>query len=382
MTVFKTFIQILKKNKGIVILYTVLLLVFGSLNMQNNQSSIIFEAYEPDIFIVNEDEEVGVTKDLIKYIKDHSKTPEIKNNEDAINDALFYEDVSLVVYIPKDYNKDFMDGKNPQITIKKSQTYYSSLAEMIVQRYVKVATIYQKSIKDESLLIEKINETLGQNVETNITTQIDTGSLKRAAFYYDFASYSFIACLIYVICLIFTTFNQVNVRKRTIISSYNYKKYNRALLLSNCLYSLVLWLFYVIMSFIIVGKAMVTINGTILIANSLVFVICSTCMSFFIGNLVKDKNAITGIVNVVAIGSSFLCGAFVPAQWLPDFVKTIAHVLPAYYYINTNDRVALMEEFTWETLTPVLINTGILIGFSILFIILANIVSKKKRKIG
>ena len=36
---------------------------------------------------------------------------DLKNNEDAINDALFYRDVNYVIYIPKNYNKDFMDGK-------------------------------------------------------------------------------------------------------------------------------------------------------------------------------------------------------------------------------------------------------------------------------
>ena len=69
-----------------------------------------------------------------------------------------------------------------------------------------------------------------------------------------------------------------------------------------------------------------TKEGLIYILNSFIFTICATTMSFFIGNLITNKNAVNGIVNVVALGSSFLCGAFVPMRWLPDSVLKIAHV--------------------------------------------------------
>lgn len=382
MTVFKTFFKILNKNKGIIILYTVILLTFGAFNMSNSESTMVFEASKPDIYIVNEDEEVGITKDLIRYIKENSDTPEIENTKEAIDDALFYEEVNMVVYIPKGYHKDFMEGKNPEITVKKSETYYASFAEMIVKRYIKIATVYQKSITDENQLIEKVNETISKETQTQITTKLDTTALGKATFYFNFASYSYLACLIYVISLILLTFNEEKVRKRTIISSYNYKKRNRILLLSNLLYSFVLWLIYAVMSFVLVGNVMLSLHGLILFINSFIFVICATCISFFIGNLITNKNAVSGIVNVVALGSSFLCGAFVPSEWLPDFVKTIAHVLPTYYYINTNDKLKSIEEFNFDNMQPLLVNMGIVIGFSILFIILSNVVSKKNRRIG
>ena len=144
MTVFKTFLKILNKNKFIIILYTLFLIFFGGFNMQTSESNINFVASKPDIMIVNYDEEKGITKDLIKYIEENSNVVDLKNNEDAINDALFYRDVNYVIYIPKNYNKDFMDGKNPEIEIKSTGDYQSSFAEMLLSRYIKVANIYQK----------------------------------------------------------------------------------------------------------------------------------------------------------------------------------------------------------------------------------------------
>lgn len=382
MTVFKTFLKILNKNKFIIILYTLFLIFFGGFNMQTSESNINFVASKPDIMIVNYDEEKGITKDLIKYMEENSNVVDLKNNEDAINDALFYRDVNYVVYIPKNYNKDFMDGKNPEIEIKSTGDYQSSFAEMLLSRYIKVANIYQKSINSEEELISKINETLSKKSEVEITSKLDTNILSKATFYYNFANYSIMACLIYVICLILASFKDIKIQKRTIISSTNYKTLNRQLLLSNSLFSIILWMIYVVLSFILVGDIMFSIHGIFYLINSFVFTICATTIALFIGNIVSNKNTISGIVNVIALGSSFLCGAFVPMEWLPDGVIKIAHILPSYYYISNNEVLKTLELINLNTIKPILLNIIIVLSFSIMFIILTNIVSKRKQKIG
>jgi len=126
---------------------------------------------------------------------------------------------------------------------------------------------------------------------------------------------------------------------------------------------------------------MTTATGVVYIINSLVLTICATTIAFFIGNLVSNKGTINGIVNVVALGSSFLCGAFVPMEWLPDSVLKIAHTLPTYYYISTNEALKTLEKFNFASLKPLIVNMVIMLGFAIVFIILANVVSRRKRKI-
>ena len=382
MIVFKTFLKILNKNKFIIILYTVFLIGFGGFNMQTSDNSTNFVASKPDIMIVNYDEEKGITKDLIKYITDNSNIIELNNNEEAINDGLFYRDVNYVIYIPENYSEDFMDGKNPEINIKSTGDYQSSFAEMLLSRYIKVANIYQKSIKNEDELTSKINETLSKQSEVEITSKLDTDSLAKATFYYNFASYSILACLVYVICLVLSSFKDIKIQKRTIISSTDYRKLNRQLLLSNSLFSIILWGVYVALSFVLIGDVMFSNQGIVYLINSFIFTMCATTIALFIGNLVSNKNAINGIVNVIALGSSFLCGAFVPMEWLPDGVLKIAHILPSYYYISSNESLKTLEVFNLETMQPIITNMIVILGFSIIFIILTNIVSKRKQKIG
>lgn len=258
MTVFKTFWKILNKNKATVIIYTVMLLIFGASNMQTSENNMSFIASKPDVLIINYDEEKGITKNLIKYITDNSNIIDIENDEEKINDALFYRDVNYVIYIPENYNKDFIDGKNPELEIKSAGDYGASFEEMILSRYIKVANIYQKSIQNEDELINKINETLSKETEVKITSKLDTNTLSKATFYYNFASYSILSCLILIISLILSSFNEERIRKRIVVSNTNYRKHNRLLLISNCCYSLILWLLYILISFVILGDIMTT----------------------------------------------------------------------------------------------------------------------------
>ena len=99
MTVFKAFLKVLNKCKVPIILYTVLLIGFGGFNMQTSDNSTNFVASKPDVYIINEDKEEGITKNLVDYMKNNTNVLEVPSTEEAIDDALFYLDVNYIIYI-------------------------------------------------------------------------------------------------------------------------------------------------------------------------------------------------------------------------------------------------------------------------------------------
>lgn len=385
MTVFKSFLKILNKFKVPVIMYSVILIVFAALQLQTSDKSTNFVSSKPDILIINK-EETGktskLTNNLIEYLKKSTNIKEIENTDNSINDALFYRDVNYIIYIPINYENDFLNGLNPQIEVKSVGDYPSSYAEMLLTKYVKVANIYSQNIKNEDELIAKINDTLAKQVDVKIASKLDTSALSKANFYYNFANYSILAGCVYVISLMLSSFRAEKIKKRTIISSMSLKKHNTILLLSNFLFAVVLWAFYVLVSFVLLENVMTTINGLLYIINSFIFMICALTIAFLIGNLEIDKEAINGVVNVIALGSSFLCGAFVPSQYLPEYVVKISKILPSYWYMNNNELIASIEKVNIATLQPIIINVIIILGFCVMFSIISNIISKRKTKIG
>ena len=380
MTVFKTFFRIVNKLKPTIILYTALLIIFGAVNMKTSDNNINFVNSKPDILIINQDVNKGLTKNLIDYMKKNSNIMKVENNEEKINDALFYREVSYVIYIPKDYRKNVLLGNNPKLDIKKTDEYDAHLSEMMLKRYIKLQNIYNKEAGSEDELITLINDNINDDVNIKITSKVDTSKTYNIVYYFNFASYSILAIIIYIVCLVLCSFKEESISKRINISSINYKSHNNKILLASIVFSSIVWLLFVIIGVIVVGDIMFSLRGLISIINSFIFTFCALTLSILISSLTNNKNAISGIVNVIALGSAFLCGAFVPAEYLPSSVLNFAHILPAYYYINSNDLLKNIDVINISSMQPIIINMIIIIIFSILFIILNNIVTRKKRK--
>lgn len=382
MTVFKAFLKIVKKCIFPIILYTVILILFSGINLSTNDNNMNFVSSKPDIYIINNDKYEGITKSLIDYMTANSKVIKLDDTEEARSDAIFYRDVNFIMEIPYNFNEEYLKGVELEIKIETTGDYPSVQASNLLNRFLSTARVYKNLNLSEEDLIKSINKSLTNNVNVEITSKLDTNTLNKTTNYYNFLNYAFLAGSIYVICLVLSSFKNENIKKRTIISSMNQNKFNRDLLLSNSLFALILWILYIILSFILIGSSMFSMHGLIYIVNSFVFAICTLCIAFLLGNTIRNKDAINGIINVIALGSSFLCGAFVPMEYLPKSVLDIAHILPSYYYIKNNNLISTLETINLVNLKPVLINMIILIAFAIVFIIITNIITRRTRKIG
>ncbi len=377
MTVFKTFWKVVNKYKGTIIGYTIMLIIFGTINMSSNDVTSTFKESKPDVIIVNNDN-TTLASGLVKFFKENANIIQVKNTKTAIDDAIFYRDASYVIYIQKGYEESILSGGDGNIEFKSSGDYTSNLAQLLLTRYIKTIKILSKEYSDKETLIKKVNSTLKSNTKVNLTNKINTTELTRLSRYYNFASYTLIAVIVFIICLVLASFNKSVLRKRIVVSSMNYKVHNRYILLASTLYSVFVVILYTLLSFIVFGNLAFSERGLIYILNTFVFSFTALCMALLISTLVKSKEAISGIVNVVSLSQAFLCGAFIPVMWLPDSVIKMAHIFPAYWYINTNDLLTEVEVLSFSNLKPVWINMVILIIFGVVFIILNNIVSRRK----
>lgn len=379
MTVFKTFWNIAKKYKGTILMYTMILIIFGGMNMQTQDNQMNFVDSKPDIFIINHDRENKITDNLVKYLEENSNRVTLKNNKDAIKDALFYRDISYIIEIPENYGNDIKENKNPEIIVQSTGSYQAGLAERILSRYIQTQNVYAKYIHDEKELISAIDTSLSKTTKVELTSKIDTDSIEKMTQYFNFASYTIMAVIIFIICLILSSFKEKTVRKRIVVSSMNYRKHNQKILAASLTYAMIVWILFAVLGLALLRDSLLTARGAIYLWNSFVFTFCSLTIAQLISTLVTNKEAVSGIVNVVALGSAFLCGAFVPAEWLPDFVLKIAHFLPSYWYIHSNDLLSKMEIINLGNLEPIFQNTMVLFAFSLFFIILNNRISKQRQ---
>ncbi len=382
MTVFNTFWKVINKYKGTIILFTVMLVTFGGINTTSNNSTVDFTNSKPDIIIVNNSGNNDLTKNLISYLEKNTNVKDVKNTEEARNDALFYREVNYIIYIPKDYQKDVLSGKTPEIDIKTVGDYNSSLAEMLLTRYLKIQSIYAKNISTEQELITAINKNLSKTSEVTITSKVDTTKTSRVSRYFNFASYSAMFIIIFVICMVLSSFNTKTIKKRTIISSMNYKTHNKYLLRASFIYSIIVWLLFMLLGTILFSNTILSLRGLVYALNLFIFIFTSLTLALLLSTLIDNKDAVNGIVNVISLGSAFLCGAFIPTEWLPETVIKISRIFPTYWYVNSNDLLASLQTINITSLNQVIINMIVMLVFALIFIIINNLVSKKKQIVG
>lgn len=382
MTVFNTFWKVINKYKGTIILFTVMLVTFGGINTTSNNSTVDFTNSKPDIIIVNNSGNNDLTKNLISYLEKNTNVKDVKNTEEARNDALFYREVNYIIYIPKDYQKNVLSGKTPEIDIKTVGDYTSSLAEMLLTRYLKIQSIYAKNISTEQELITAINKNLSKTSEVTITSKVDRAKTSRVSRYFNFASYSAMFIIIFVICMVLSSFNTKTIKKRTIISSMNYKTHNKYLLRASFIYSIIVWLLFMLLGTILFSNTILSLRGLVYALNLFIFIFTSLTLALLLSTLIDNKDAVNGIVNVISLGSAFLCGAFIPTEWLPETVIKISRIFPTYWYVNSNDLLASLQTINMTSLNQVIINMIVMLVFALIFIIINNLVSKKKQIVG
>ena len=378
MTIFKTYWKIVKKNIGIIILYTVMLLVFGTMNLKANKNSFEFISSKPDIIIVNNSSGI-VTDNLILYLKTNANVKNITDEND-IDDAVFFRDTNYVIYIPKEFENKIENGKEFNIDIKTNNSYDSYIASELLNKYLDVFSKYMNLYNNKILAIQKLDNSL--NKKASVVIENKTNLNSKTSLFYNFSSYSIMAIVIYIICLVLSSFNDEKISKRTSVSGMNYKTFNNYLYISSFTFTFIIFIVYLILSFLILKSTILNINGILYSLNMFIFFIVSFTMAILISNLVKSKGAISGVVNVISLGSAFLCGAFIPVKYMPSFALKIAHIFPTFYFIDNNEYIASLQNFDKSSYEFVLKNFIIMIVFIIFFLILNSLVTRFKRKVN
>ena len=378
MTIFKTYWKIVKKNIGIIILYTVMLLVFGTMNLKANKNSFEFISSKPDIIIVNNSSGI-VTDNLILYLKTNANVKNITDEND-IDDAVFFRDTNYVIYIPKEFENKIENGKEFNIDIKTNNSYDSYIASELLNKYLDVFSKYMNLYNNKILAIQKLDNTL--NKKASVVIENKTNLNSKTSLFYNFSSYSIMAIVIYIICLVLSSFNDEKISKRTSVSGMNYKTFNNYLYISSFTFTFIIFIVYLILSFLILKSTILNINGILYSLNMFIFFIVSFTMAILISNLVKSKGAISGVVNVISLGSAFLCGAFIPVKYMPSFALKIAHIFPTFYFIDNNEYITSIQNFDKVSYEFVLKNFIIMIVFIIFFLILNSLVTRFKRKVN
>ena len=385
MQVFKAYFKIIKKNLPMLILYLVIFLsvAIGITASNRTQEMTSFSTAKSDLALINDDKASDLSKGLVTYIEQNANLVDVGEDTEKLKDALFYEKIDYILRIPEGFSQAFMAGNDVQLEQTKGIDQTAGIQlEMLLNRFLNTASLYARHGNNltQAEVIEKTIKDL--SLETPVEMKTFDSGLSDAdliAYFFNYASYSTIIILIFGISTFMLVFNKSFIKQRTMCSPLSSNQMVAQRLMGDLVLAVCLWLITTICGFLVHGDALLSVNGALWILNLLIFSLVCLSISFLIGSLIKNKNSLSAVANTVGLGSSFLCGAFVPQYLLGESVLSVARFIPTYWYIRGNNLIAGLNTFNSETLGPVLMTFVIQIGFIVAIIAVSMVINKQRR---
>lgn len=363
MKVYKNYFKIVWAHKVPIILYTVIFLVLLMFFTQSEEAKG-YESVAVNIY-VDDQAETNVSKALVAYLGKSNKIIDI--DKDLVEDKLFYKNINVALEIPKDFAS------------KKKVLYKAAPGDIGGMKVKEEVNKYLSQVESYTLAgfsmdeaITNTNADLEEKFVVSIKSAAGVKTEDHSASYFNFLNYLLLSQIMLVVGTLVKVYKKKTLAMRNLVSPLPKGKMNFQLMLGHITTGLGVWFLYMLIFVILYKYDFTRLDINLMMINSLVFALAVVAMAVMLTSLIKNDNAVQGLTNVLALGSSFLCGAFVPQKFLGSTALKIGKIFPSYYYIKNNN--LLEENPSFETIK---INLFIILAYALGFIIIFTI-SKPK----
>ena len=392
MTVFSSFFKVAKRRVVAVAIYLGLMLVMTVMitaAVGDRPGELTVSTQDYRIAIRNEDTGDEVTDALVRFITERTRVRPLPETERALEDALFWRDVDYVLHFDKGFGQRVLAGEAPEVIAYASPNDYAHMyVDTYVNRFLGTLQAYRAALPGETVAhsLKRVEQDLSAQTPL-LSAKVDQESLPETllAWYFSYVSYPLLAALTTGMGMILATMLEKRLVVRSRASSLSERKRNAQLVLAGWAYGTLIWLILVVMGVLTSKAHLSTLMQPkflkMLLGSYLYMFICAV-LALLVSSLTQQREVINGVTNVVALGSSFLAGVFVPVELLGENVVRIGKLLPAYWYTAAvravGDAPVQTPEVTaeyWRCMGILVLMLGVLMAATLL-------VSKHKRAQG
>lgn len=380
MQVFKAYFKVLNEYKKPMIMYLVIfaivLFCFIIPNLAGKNEGYVEQSCD---FAVFDYDNSRSSKDFISYLSKNNELVEIAGDEkEIIQDELYYRNIVCALRIPEGFEEklEHGDAKEMLEVVTIPGTTASSVFESEIDGYLSAVTTYMDAGFSLEDAMEKAEKALDVEVNVSLPDESDAGLHSPRYYFYNYLAWVMICIMILGVCPILLTFNKNEIKNRVECSSYRFSDLNKELLLGVLITGLGICIILAILSVICFGEDMFNISGLLNMINLICYMLVALAISFVISRLIKKDDMLNMAANIISLGMAFLCGIFVPKEFLGEGVIKLAHFLPAYWYSQTVDR---LDHYTPEVLPEITQYMGIEILFAMVIVALGLVVARKQQ---
>lgn len=359
MQVFKHFMKAAYKNIFSILIYAVIFLVV-IFSVTSDKKETAYREESIDV-IIDDRAHDQVSEAVERYFQNDKIT--YKNMTDSDKElAISLAESSLIVTINEDAEKLILEDPKAAVSVYSVNDESGAGAVYNLSQFIGFLKYYEL---DTDKAMDMMNTSADVIIMSGEKAEVDLNYLFR------FAAFILTAMLMFNISLVNSSLNEKNFYKRTVASPIKNLSYNAQIFLGQGILALVLIVFMLFVMSLILPEIKENIGMTFL--NFLVYILSILGMANLLTSITDKKQAVVAIVNVFSMLLATTGGAFIPLEFLPNWMVNVGKIMP-FYYFGANANVYTIDQ-------TYIRNLLIMLLMGVFYFVLSSLLLKKKRSI-
>jgi len=374
-----------------ILIYLVLLSVFGLLTgmaRSEDDSSQVTTA-TASVAVIDRDGST-ISRGIKDYVESVGKVQPLEDSTQAIQDATAQNRVNYVLIIPAGYGQRLQQATRQGIepprmdTVIGYESASGALMNVRTDSYTGQVADYLATLTDDpTRAVALAEETMSHSAPAERIAQ-DTAPLSHSFLVYTrFSLYPLMAFAIVTISTLMTALGRRAVRSRLDAAPVSGGARNLGLLGACLVVGVVGWLWILGLGVAVFGAGSVTTSAPLLgVVGAALgsYMLVAVSLGFLMGQFGLGQNAANAVANIGGMALSFLAGAWVPIEWMPDAVARTARLTPGYWADQAISGAYNATSMSADVIRPLLVDCGICTLFAVAVLSVAMAVGRTRAR--
>ena len=391
MSTFKTCVRVVAAHRLYILIYLVLLSVFGLLTgmaRSEDDSSQVTTA-TASVAVIDRDGST-ISRGIKDYVESVGKVQPLEDSTQAIQDATAQNRVNYVLIIPAGYGQRLQQATRQGIepprmdTVIGYESASGALMNVRTDSYTGQVADYLATLTDDpTRAVALAEETMSHSAPAERIAQ-DTAPLSHSFLVYTrFSLYPLMAFAIVTISTLRTALGRRAVRSRLDAAPVSGGARNLGLLGACLVVGVVGWLWILGLGVAVFGAGSVTTSAPLLgVVGAALgsYMLVAVSLGFLVGQFGLGQNAANAVANIGGMALSFLAGAWVPIEWMPDAIARTARLTPGYWADQAISGAYNATSMSADVIRPLLVDCGICTLFAVAVLSVAMAVGRTRAR--
>ncbi|MCL2401441.1 MAG: ABC transporter permease [Oscillospiraceae bacterium] len=376
MQTLKYFFKILNYHKMVLLIFVGLFVGLNIIFTEfGGEITDVFSPQSLNIGVINRDDH-PISDGLEAYLGGlHSIVP-LEDDYTAMQDALFFLDAAYILIIDNGFGETFYnDPDSAGLTNKKAA---EAAAGFYVDGQIDSYLLALRAYLSAGFELERALALTGSHERVNVNI-IEREHIYGASFYFQTLPFVFISVIVLSVATVLVVYKKEELAKRMDVSPTPKLRRQTQIMVGCVVCTLAIWVVFMVGAYLLNPPALTSTVGLLQVINSLVLAVVCVSLAFLMGQFIKKAAVLLAIVQILALGLSFISGVFVPQEFLADGVLAIARFTPTYWYIRAQDMLAAVSPTIGVDMRVFLQSIGIQLGFAVAMFAVALAFGREKR---